>query len=379
MGAMKKTTDNPEENTQSPDLTHSQMYRKQLTDSPWLWVQLVGGSLIFHGALLAIALPLTARLSAASQSSSPAPVEFVELFEPPPQPEITSQPPVESAVPAAPAATEPIAPQPTFNEMIPSNDLSFAPEPSPEISPLSLPSPEVLPSPELSPQPSPEVLPSPEARSETPLETAALPPQPDSLPLPVLPSVSPDTPLPQPTPTQPEISPSDPGLQTTRITTPVPDVSESIAAAPSTVDSDNLDSANSEAVAPVGVTLSLSSVSQVAPPEVESADTLEVARPTLNRTSFLPDPSVSPCQVTPAVLNRAGTPIALQVATDEQGKAIEVSVYQSSGSPDYDQLAVCLVKEQWRFEPATVLNPGETQRQAIANDELLITIVIDRN
>jgi TonB family protein len=104
-----------------------------------------------------------------------------------------------------------------------------------------------------------------------------------------------------------------------------------------------------------------------------------VARPTNNTSSFLPDPSASACQVTPDVLNRAGTPIALQVTTDEQGKVMNVSIYQSSGSLDYDQLAACLVKEQWRFEPATVLNAGETQRQAIANDELLMTTVIDRN
>lgn len=387
---MKQTTDNLEENTQSPDLTHSQMYRKQLADSPWLWVQLVGGSLIFHGTLLAIALPLTARLSPASQPSSSTPVEFVELFEPSPQPEIASQPPVEPAVPSVPInPTEPIAAQPTFNEIIPSTDLSFAPEPSPtpKISSSPASSPETLPSPEPSPRLSPEVIPSPEDRSETPFETAALPPQPNSLPLPVLPSVSPATPFPQPTPVQPEVLPSDPGLQTTRITTPVPDVSESIAAAPSTVDPDNLNSVNSETVAPVEVTLTLSSARRFTPPDTPteggaeggSADTLEIARPTLNSTSFLPDPSVSACQVTPDVLNRAGTPIALQVTTDEQGKVTDVSVYQPSGSLDYDQLAVCLVKGQWLFEPATVMNEDKTRREAIASNELLITIVIDRN
>jgi len=447
MVAMKQLTDNSEENTQGFNLTPSQMPHQRRTESPWFWLQLVGGSLVFHGALLAIALPLTARLSAA-QSGTPTPVEFVELSELPPEPlpePATSQPPTESAASPDPA---PIETQPTVNEAAPPNDISFAPEPSPTISPLPLPAPEVAPAPESSPEPAPEISPSPEIRAETPFETAAVPPQPDSLPLPVLPSSAPAQPPPQlpepqqtpettpealrpeapvpepvvPEPTvpepstpeastpeaplettsdrpltsaspadpiatastapdpspQPETSPSNSGLQTTSINIPVPDVSEAIATAPSTVDSDDLSSANSEA-APVGVTLNLANSSRVAPRGDEPVETLEVARANNSSTNFLPDPSASACQVTPDVLNRAGTPIALQVTTDEQGQVLDVSVHQSSGSLDYDQLAVCLVKEQWQFEPATVLNAGETQRQAIASDELLITLTINRN
>jgi TonB family protein len=437
---MKQLTDNPEENTQTSVLTDSRMHRKRRTDSPWLWVRLVGGSLVFHGALLAIALPLTARLSAASQAGSPTPVEFVELSEPSPEPTVTSQPPIESAAPSEPAPEPPVPKQPA-NETIPPSDIAFAPEPSPTISPSPIPSPEVSPSPESSPEPSPEISPSPEVQAETPFETAAVPPQPDSLPLPV-PSASPAEPSPEspqpepraseptpesatpetpdpeaPTPepsapeapsgtnsdrpqpeslpanttatatppepglpaSQPETLPSEPGLQTTPIDTPVPDVSGSIAAAPSTVNSDQLNSANSEAAAPVGVTLSLSGSSRVAPRGDEPVETLEVARPTNNSTSFLPDPSASACQVTPDVLNHAGTPIALQVTTDEQGKVMDVRTEKGSGSTDYDQLAACLVKEQWRFEPATVLNADRSRRQAIASDELLITLIINRN
>ena len=439
MVAMKQLTDNSEENTQGFNLTPSQMPHQRRTESPWFWLQLVGGSLVFHGALLAIALPLTARLSAA-QSGTPTPVEFVELSELPPEPlpePAISQPPTESAASPDPAPA-PIETQPTVNEAAPPNDIRFAPEPSPTISPLPLPAPEVAPAPESSPEPAPEISPSPEIRAETPFETAAVPPQPDSLPLPVLPSSAPaqpppqlpepqqtpettpealrpeapvpepstpeastpETPLettsdrpltsaspadpiatastaPDPSP-QPETSPSNSGLQTTSIDIPVPDVSEAIAAAPSTVDADNLSSANSEA-APVGVTLNLANSSRVAPRGDEPVETLEVARANNSSTNFLPDPSASACQVTPDVLNRAGTPIALQVTTDEQGQVLDVSVHQSSGSLDYDQLAVCLVKEQWQFEPATVLNAGETQRQSIASDELLITLTINRS
>lgn len=419
MVAMKQLTDNPEEDTQSPNLTDAWMPRRR-TESPWFWVQLVGGSLVFHGALLAIALPLTARLSAASQSGVPTPVEFVELSEPSPKP-IVSQPPTEPAVAAAPAPEEPIPTQTVFNETISPNEISFAPEPSPTILPLPIPAPEVSPSPEASPEPSP----SPEIRTETPFETAAAIPQPDSLPLPVLPSSSPaslspqppqpeqrapeptpessapkplsdtnsdrppseslptDTtatslPLPDPAP-QPETPPSDPGLQTTTIDTPIPNVSESIAAVPSTVDSDNLNSANSEPADPVGVTLSLSSSSRVAPAGDEPVETLELARPVNNTSTFLPDPSTSACQVTPEVLNHVGTAIALQITTKaEQDKPLDVRIYQSSGSLDYDQLATCLVKE-WRFESATALNTGGTERQAIASDELLITLIINRS
>ena len=407
---MKQLTDNPQEDTQSPNLTDAWMPRRR-TESPWFWVQLVGGSLVFHGVLLAIALPLTARLSAASQSGVPTPVEFVELSEPSPKP-IVSQPPTEPAVAAAPAPEEPIPTQTVFNETISPNEISFAPEPSPTILPLPIPAPEVSPSPEASPEPSP----SSEIRTETPFETAAAIPQPDSLPLPVLPSSSPaslspqppqpEQRAPEPTPEasippsespstdttatalpsapdllapQPQTPPSDPGLQTTTIDTPIPNVSESIAAVPSTVDSDNLNSANSELAAPVGVTLSLSSSSRVAPAGDEPVETLELARPVNNTSTFLPDPSASACQVTPEVLNHVGTAIALQITTKaEQDQPLDVRIYQSSGSLDYDQLATCLVKE-WRFESATALNTGDTERQAIASDELLITLIINRS
>jgi hypothetical protein len=138
---------------------------------------------------------------------------------------------------------------------------------------------------------------------------------------------------------------------------------------------------NNQATAPTGVILTLANTSRVAPRGGAPVETLEIARPIASSTTFLPDPSTSTCQVTPDILNRAGTPIALQVATDEQGNVIEngVSVNQSSGSPEYDQLAVCLVQQEWRFEPATALNAGETQRQPIASDELQITITINRN
>ncbi len=416
---MKQLTDNPEETTQGSNLTNSRMPRRR-SESPWFWVQLVGGSLVFHGALLAIALPFSARLSAASQSGSPTPVEFVELSEPSPD-SAASQPPIKSTAPAASPEPVPEKSQSASNE-IPPSDISFAPAPSSTISPLPIPAPEVSPLLESSPQPSPEISPSPETQTETPFETAAVSPQPNSLPLPVLPSASPAQPSPNPpqpeqrvseitpeppvpkpsasgdstnrssdrpqtetSPTeptatippapQPRTLPSDPGLQTTAINIPVPDVSEAIAAAPSTVDSDHLNSANSEA-APVGVTLSLSSSSQVDP---DGDKTLELARPIENSTTFLPDPSASACQITPDVLNRVGTPIALQIATDELGEVKNVKVYQSSGSLDYDQLAACLVKKQWRFEPATAMNASGTQREAIASDELLITITINRS
>jgi TonB family protein len=439
---MKQITNNPDEST--PDLTATQWYRKRRTESPWFWLQVLGGSLVFHGIVLAIALPLTARLSAASADGSPTPVEFVELAEP------ETQPPVESVAPAEPApvepapaesVAEPIAPVQQSEPIAPTApSIAFAPEPSPILSP----------SPETSPESSilPEASPSPIAPTEPPIEPpveTAVSPQPDSLPLPVLPSTSeaspeplpealpepeqppqsaalpspepvapepsipeaspqPETPAPEeappeapseptpdrppfpeaaapqpsPEPVPPEPQPS-PGLETTPIDAPVPDVSGTIAAAPSTVDTENLEAANSQATAPTGVTLSLANTSRVPPRGDTPVETLELARPIDSSTSFLPDPLTSACQVTPDVLNRAGTPIALQITTDEQGKVLNVSVNQSSNSPEYDQLAACLVKEQWRFEAATVENVEGTGRQPIASDELLITITINRN
>jgi hypothetical protein len=434
---MKKITNNPDESTQSFDLTASQRYRKRRKDSPWFWVQLLGGSLVFHGIVLAIALPI-ARLSAASADRSPTPLEFVELTEAAPEPPVETVAPAEPAPPeSAPDQPAPVQSAPVPEPIAPSS-IGFAPEPSPVSSPT--------PSPEVTPEPSPILTPSPEASPLTEVPTApaeaALPfPQPESLPLPVQPSTPaaeplpepvqpersaavpsleapiPETPIPEtpapeaspipeapaselsteppiePTPDSiassegnrpqpsatPEVEPTDPGLQTTPIDAPVPDVSETIAAAPSTVDSDNLDSVNNQATAPTGVTLSLTGTSRITPLAGAPVETLEMARPIESSTTFLPDPSSSACQVTPDILNRARTPIALRITTNDRGGVENVLVSQSSGSPEYDQLAACLVKEQWRFEPATAMDAGGTQRLPIYSDELQIILTISPN
>jgi TonB family protein len=430
---MKPLTNNPEE---IAEVEQPRLYRKRRQDSPGYWLQLVGGSLMVHGLLLTIALPLTARLSAGSQVESPTPVDFVELA--PEATEPASEPPVETTAPVAPAEPPPAEPAPPVESVasseIPDNAIGFESSPLPERSPTPQPSlsPEVLPS----PQPSPP----PEAQPEAPLEQVATPlpqpapepvasstsepqpapspepqPEPQSEPQPEQPSPEPipdippnetaavsETPTPSSDPIAPESpadniaaaptaesppQPPEPGLQTTQIDTPVPDVSERVAEAPSSADTANVEPAIANSpTAPTGVMVSLASYSK-APLEATGGDntpeeldpTLEIARPVSTTTAFTPDPSTSACQVTPNVLNQAGTPIELLVTTDAQGGVMNVSVYKSSGNRDYDQLAACLVQAQWQFTPATVLNAGNNQRSAIANDALLLNLTINRN
>jgi TonB family protein len=427
--------------------------RRRRRESPGFWLQVLGGSLVFHGLVLTIALPLVNRVSA-SQSEAIAPVEFVELAESPAPADLTPEP--------APEVTEsaPVAEPSSALQPEPQPELQPEPQPPPE-PPAAIafePSPAPIPTPIPAPTPEPTVLPSVIASAPSPPAEVATAPEPDSLPLPFpspifstpepisTPQASPEplaeTPLPedltseqstaeqpaaeqpaaeQPAPEQAEpiapestatdptddslnqqpqtaadpdpIAPDaiaratpapEPGLQTTRIDTPVPDVSGTVAAAPSSADTENLDQAPAEAPAPAGVRISLNSASQ-APiaatddrPD-ENLETLEIAQPLSDSATIVPDPASSTCQITPGALNQAGTAIALRVRTDQQGQAVDVSVEQSSGNSEYDQLAACLVKTQWSFEPATLLNQQTQQREPIGNDRLLLNVTLTPN
>jgi hypothetical protein len=448
----------PIPSSKEADILEPRLRGRRRKEPIGFWLQLLGGSLVVHGVLLTIALPITARLSTGTRTDAPTPIEVVELA-----PE-SDAPSVESAAsltetpaePAVPPLAEPAAPSLAAN---PEPDaIGFAPEPDP-LSPSPAPSPEVIPSPsiepspipplpetptdtaalpsnlpapspEVSPAPSPEVSPAPSpAPSQNPFpesspESSPAPspessqnpfpepspePFPESSPEPSpvlsdesasgdavnengdrVPNSSPAdpgelaaSPLPEPSPSP---TPDEPGLQTTPIDTPVPDVSQTIAAAPSNAETGNLDpTAANPAAAPTGVLVSLAAYSE-APlaatggdntPEIQ--DTLEIARPTTNSMAFIPDPATSACQVTPSILNQIGTPIELIVTTDERGGVLNVSVYKSSGNSEYDQLAACLVQTQWQFSPATVLDSTGTQRQPIASDALLLNLTLDRN
>lgn len=79
-----------------------------------------------------------------------------------------------------------------------------------------------------------------------------------------------------------------------------------------------------------------------------------------------------PCRVTPEVMQFLGKTVALQVETDATGQVINTTTQESSQSPAYDQLAVCLVKT-WEFRPAIA------RGEAVANDGLVVRITIDRS
>jgi TonB family protein len=90
-------------------------------------------------------------------------------------------------------------------------------------------------------------------------------------------------------------------------------------------------------------------IAEPAPDAIELPDT--IARPRQDSETFAADPRRSPCLITPEVLPYLGETVAVQVTTNEAGQATDASVRQSSRSPVYDDLAVCMVK-QWQFEPA---------------------------
>jgi hypothetical protein len=180
--------------------------------------------------------------------------------------------------------------------------------------------------------------------------------------------------VPEPTP--------EPGLETTPIEVPVPDVSETIAAQPSTVDTENLDEATTpQQTAPTNLIASVVSASRVPPKEANDLDpTVEVARPLVpSEINFVADPALSSCLPTPDILAWGGM-VSLRIATDEQGNLLaDPIVRQSSQDSAYDQLAICTVKEKMRFAPATAIDPATNQRSPIPNDELVLNLIIQRN
>jgi hypothetical protein len=333
--------------------------RRQQSNSPWLWLALVAGSVVLH--LLAIhwvrAATLQARLSAPKETATP--IDLIELpaspinassSKPQPTPALASSPaksPKTSAKtsikqgsvsqPAAPAqpissstdiAVTAVTSEANIQESVTAaepTDVQQATQPAPA-----------------SPTPTPA--------SPTP----AVQPEPSST-------------LPIPSPT-PSATPS-PLITTQRIDVPIPDVTGTLPI-PADGAEDLSAVVTNQVMIPSHLTASLTTDSL--PTEDSQTELDEAAQPKTEVQTFSSNPTRSPCVVTPEAVQFLGKTVAMQVATDETGKVVDTVTQESSDSRAYDELATCLVKN-WSFEPAIA------RGEPVANDGLVVRITIDRS
>lgn len=345
-------------------------WRSQKADDPgWLWWLITGSSIAAHLLLLSLALPFSSSLSPQSSASSnrnPTPIDLIEL--PPNQPPTTSPPPSTqptAAVPTIPPVVNPPAPLPTAPTAPPAptaGDIAFAPAPAPApipptpISPAPF-SPAPLPNPSTI-APSPPTLPPaiPPSATTAPSPTPAIPTSPSTE------RESSQSPL----SSVPPVSPTDPSIATLPIDVAVPDVSQRVEIPPeSAAPSGQIETP--QQIVPVRLTASLTTTE---PDPAATTETETIAQPLQETETFTNDPTRSPCLITPDVIPYLSKTVAVQVTTNEAGQATDASVRQSSGSPVYDNLAVCMVR-QWQFEPAT------DQGVPVVSDALVVAVRIE--
>ncbi len=159
-----------------------------------------------------------------------------------------------------------------------------------------------------------------------------------------------------------------PLLSTQPIDVPIPDVSGRL---PASEDpgSDLAANVTEQITIPSHLTASLTATS-LPPNRGQVLD--EAAQPTTEEQTFSSNPAISPCRVTPEVVQFLGKTVAMQVITNEKGQVVHTITQESSHSMAYDELAVCLVKN-WSFAPAIA------RGQPVANDGLVVHITIDRS
>lgn len=341
------------------------------------WGLLTSGSIAAHWLLLGLAQPLTQRFVLPAPPVAATPIDLIELAEEE-QPAAASPP--SAAPPSSPPATKPPATKPP---------LSTAPAQSTPLDAARVPTPPAAPSaslgdwsttpgsigvaPPLAPSPSrvqPPV-PSPQPPVPSPIETPSATPSTVFTPSIATPEFGglpeensrPIAPSPTPTPT-PSVSPS-PLISTLPIDTPVPDVSGTLPL-PSVNPSPLPSVVTPQGVVPAQLTARLTSPPPAEPP------LNNLARPRSDEQTFAVDPRTLPCPVTPEAVEFLGTPVAVQVSTDETGNVTDTVTRESSDSPAYDALAQCLVNN-WQFEPA------RAQGRPIADDALVVQIIIERS
>ena len=337
------------------------------------WMLLLLGSVGLHaGSLLLMPFWWRSR-QPQSQAANPLPIEVVELAE---QPGIgTAASPVAPVAPVVPEAVAPTVepnPQPQFTQ--------------PNVAPLPPQAP-TNPQPFATPIPQSEPIPNPAPPITSP-PNAGLPPQsppPQSPPPPQPPTNG--TPLPDPVappaasppPQTPDLPPStDPGVD--------PNVGDPLAGADPGAGGDSGNQSRNPAgdgdnLGGVGVpgestptqfTAELQEVSPLPPEQLQ--DIPEVYPEPLERAqTVVADPlDARYCQVLPESVEAFGEAVTLRLIIESDGTVQNTIVQSSSGSPDYDELARCIVQNYWTFQPAT------TEGIPVASDSLTATIVLQR-
>lgn len=123
---------------------------------------------------------------------------------------------------------------------------------------------------------------------------------------------------------------------------------------------------------PTQFTAELQEVSPLPPEQLQ--DIPEVYPEPLERAqTVVADPlDARYCQVLPESVEAFGRTVTLRLIIESDGTVQNTIVRSSSGSPDYDELARCIVQNYWTFQPAT------TEGIPVASDSLTATIVLQR-
>lgn len=321
-------------------------------ESPWLWVGLVGGSVVLHLGLLLLLRPiLQLRLSAPATEAS-IPIEFVELAREPSPVSLAGTAAAEPTELTEGAAAEP-APDPALE---PVDDASENP-PSAEITPENSPVPEAA----VTPLPSPVESPTPQP-VPTPGAIAPSPPAPPPSPNP--------QPPPEPPPEAPAASPPTlpPGALNPD---PLPSVPDGAGDVPLTGEGASPETSAGEGVDP---NLPPVAIAQDAEPTqfiptitgyeyVGSAEAFDIPEvlpvpPTEMRRSVTADPTATvACILTPESQPDLGQVVPLQVVIGADGLIVDSffrADYMQEPVPPgaaYVELAQCLV-QGWQFSPA---------------------------
>ncbi len=360
--------------------------------SIWVWLVLLGGSVLLHLPLLgwlgAIILPGSAAVTVAidlvelpddpalspnqPQQSSPSTSQNTgsqaesrvtsqaQTSLPQLAPALVQQPEVAAQLRPAPvpnrqfaavisAAVAPVSPD-SQPAPAPQASLPAVPAPSPQVEPITKPASGSR----IQPNSEPVAAASP-ARSPTAQPITQPVTQPITQPLvEQSPTVSQPT-VSQPIMSQP-IAPPVPNLL------PSPDNSQS---------DEQLGTAMLDAtLVPNYLTARLVAAS---PPDLPDLPPLEqAAQPQPDVQRFLTNSQLPPCDVTPEAVFFLGKTVALRVTTDAAGQVVQTATEVSSQNLAYDELAACLV-QNWSFKPAIVR--GKPAR----SDGLIIQIKIDHS
>lgn len=318
-------------------------------DPSTLWVTVLAGSLAIHLFLLLALRTYWAAIQVESQSSEIA-IEFVEASP-------SDALPLEATPAASPSQTaiapEPTSPQPEPETEVPvsttapfsesDNAPEFvepdnAPEPA-AIAPSTRPEPQPIPSSRFQP-PNSNPVPQSTPPSTTPPSSNPIPPSRPN-PAATVPSTNPPT-------------PSGGPIASGQILPPVPGISSEIdpTTQPTTAATDPTTSTAPRSPTPgQGTGLKLAAGTPVRVNTQKDVLTTQQGVPDQEAALLSDQPSDETAVYPPTVGLNLGKPVKLWIVVNQQGKAEQVEVRQSSGIPEYDDWAKQL-GQQLQFQPA---------------------------